>query len=129
MGAAERIFVCPETATRILDHLSPGPKLEQHDEEWTPAYVKMEVERERRVRQRALARVAQVCRAISERALDRLWEFVDDPRWLQQVTPGVFQYLVGPRQSFLVRSPRPLLHVVSLRGLSDGRSCSYRQGT
>ena len=73
MGAAESIFVCPETSTRILDHLSPGPKLEQHDEEWTPAYVKMEVERERRVRQRALARVAQVCRAISERALDRLW--------------------------------------------------------
>ncbi len=78
-SAACKALLCQEILTEIFDYLSPG----RPDEDALPK------ERlHRREAQKALARAARVCRALSGPALDVLWRVTDSLTALLSIIPS-----------------------------------------
>ena len=77
--AATRALFCVDILDIVLDYLSPGPTPhggECHSRTSEPRRL-----------QRSLARMARVCGAVSESALDVLWMVVDDMMHILSVLP------------------------------------------
>ncbi|KAI1788323.1 hypothetical protein LXA43DRAFT_894868 [Ganoderma leucocontextum] len=85
-------LLCRDITEIVLSHLSPGPKL---DDRALPS-----VKAARAMAQRTLARVARVCRALSEHALDVLWVVVDDLVELLSVLPSFVKVTTNKQLAF-----------------------------
>ena len=95
MNAVHRGLLCVDVVESILEYLAPGPQISslhlssESGEELTMTSLPLDpvcmvyqgemkvVIEERRLRQKTLARLARVCSALSDLALDVLWRIPD----------------------------------------------------
>ena len=88
MSAAQKVILCGDIADVILQYLFPATLVDDRRTE-----RQLEVfEVERQADCKALARIARVCRALSDNALDGLWSDVNNIYTLISiVTPPLYE--------------------------------------